>query len=744
MVHSKKHPLLRSILLGGLICLPFQSLAASVQYSYDDHHRLISASYDTDVTLSYAYDDADNRFSKHSSGPDAAIYEDAQDGTISGWDIYDSDPSGATITNVFDSQITSRVIEFSGAGTANGYRLRNDDGSNWNDSTYTTIQWSARFADYFNIYIAVQTTDGFRYLHYSPSATDNLGSEKFIHHGLGTAARNGQWQTFARDLAYDIQDAQPGNELVSVLAFLVKGDGRMDDIKTVPAIPATFDTDGDTLSDFDEINSYGSDPYSTDTDGDGIADGDELAYWGEAWNVDSDGDGLLNLLDPDADNDGYDDALEITGGTDPADAATFPTRRVYEDAEDTIISGWDVYDNDPTGAYIENVYDDTVASRVIQFSGDGTLNGYRLRNDDSSYWNDTTFSILEWSMQYSESFTVYIAVQTRDGFRYLTYTPKDTSSLGDEKFIHHGIGSHLTDGTWYTLVRDLEYDLKMAQPDNELEAVLGFLVRGSGKVDDIATLAEIPEEQDSDGDTLSDIDEFNVYTTDPYSADTDGDTIYDDEELSYWGTNWNSDPDSDGIINILDDDADNDGFSDGVEIQQGTGPANADSFPTSRVYEDGEDSTISGWDIYDNSPEGAAISNVFDDGRQSQVIELTGSAKANGYRLRNSDGSYWYDTNFSTLQWSMRFSEAFTVYVAVQSTDGFRYLQYTPAQTSNLGSDKYIHHGLGSSTIDGSWHTLSRDLQADLQQAQPDNQLESVLGFLIRGSGRVDDIKTTE
>ena len=57
----------------------------------------------------------------------------------------------------------------------------------------------------------------------------------------------------------------------------------------------------------------------TDSDGDGINDEDEVAYWGDDWNADIDGDGLINVLDPDSDGDGYKDGYEIDRGTDPAD-----------------------------------------------------------------------------------------------------------------------------------------------------------------------------------------------------------------------------------------------------------------------------------------------------------------------------------------------------------------------------------------------------------------------------------------
>ena len=63
-----------------------------------------------------------------------SVYEDGEDGDIAGWDIYDSTPSGAVISNVFDDQRQSRVIRLNGSGTSNGYRLRNEDGNLWNNS----------------------------------------------------------------------------------------------------------------------------------------------------------------------------------------------------------------------------------------------------------------------------------------------------------------------------------------------------------------------------------------------------------------------------------------------------------------------------------------------------------------------------------------------------------------------------------------------------------------------------------
>jgi hypothetical protein len=75
------------------------------------------------------------------------------------------------------------------------------------------------------------------------------------------------------------------------------------------------DTDGDGLSDEQEVNIYGTDPERADTDGDGIPDGAEVAFWGSDWDADADGDGLINLLDRDADNDAFTDGVERSQGS---------------------------------------------------------------------------------------------------------------------------------------------------------------------------------------------------------------------------------------------------------------------------------------------------------------------------------------------------------------------------------------------------------------------------------------------
>ncbi len=84
------------------------------------------------------------------------------------------------------------------------------------------------------------------------------------------------------------------------------------------------DYDGDGLTDAEEVNTYGSSALAPDSDDDGLTDGKEQRLWGAAWSLDNDGDGFINLLDRDADNDSYPDGAEHNAGSDPADPFSIP------------------------------------------------------------------------------------------------------------------------------------------------------------------------------------------------------------------------------------------------------------------------------------------------------------------------------------------------------------------------------------------------------------------------------------
>ena len=164
-------------------------------------------------------------------------------------------------------------------------------------------------------------------------------------------------------------------------------------------------------------------------------------------------------------------------------------------------------------------------------------------------------------------------------------------------------------------------------------------------------------------------------------------------------------------------------------------------YAQSVIYEDGEDGNTQGWSVYDNSPAGASISNVIEPDSGDRVIAVSGAGLDNGYKLRGEDGQRWGNDTHHVISWDMKYSEDFHVYVDVETSAGQRYLEYTPTTGSDrLGDGQYVHHSLDVGLTDGSWQRVERDLAADLADAQPGVELLQVNGFLIRGSGLLDNI----
>lgn len=107
------------------------------------------------------------------------------------------------------------------------------------------------------------------------------------------------------DGLFDFEDNSTNIELDS------DNDGLNDDVESqLGTDPGNTDSDGDTLSDGDEVNNHQSDPLSSDTDNDGLQDAEEV-------NLGTD------LTGSDTDEDGLSDIDEVqTHGTNPNNADT--------------------------------------------------------------------------------------------------------------------------------------------------------------------------------------------------------------------------------------------------------------------------------------------------------------------------------------------------------------------------------------------------------------------------------------
>ncbi len=162
------------------------------------------------------------------------------------------------------------------------------------------------------------------------------------------------------------------------------------------------------------------------------------------------------------------------------------------------------------------------------------------------------------------------------------------------------------------------------------------------------------------------------------------------------------------------------------------------------IKEDASDGGTDKWIIYDKSPRGATISNVFDEEKRSDVIKFEGDGLRNGFVIGFWTSTPWKDTQHKVISWNMKITGNYMLYVRVSTKKGYRYLYYTPDDysygVSSYDNPHYIHHGLGINSNNGTWQRFTRDLLADLKDFDSDNSIVSVDGFFVRGSGMFDDI----
>jgi outer membrane protein OmpA-like peptidoglycan-associated protein len=201
---------------------------------------------------------------------------------------------------------------------------------------------------------------------------DKLHASHFFPVGVGFETFTSSSLAFVADIGAanisDVIDLRENKSMdlflsakVGLTWFLGRGDGDDDDAdgltngqeRKLTTNPNDPDTDGDKLSDGDEVRKYRTNPLRSDTDGDGLSDGDEvLKYKTDPTRYDTDGDGLQDAdeinkymtdpLRPDTDGDGLSDGDEVT---------KFKSDPLKVDSDGDGLSDWDevkVYRTDPS------------------------------------------------------------------------------------------------------------------------------------------------------------------------------------------------------------------------------------------------------------------------------------------------------------------------------------------------------------------------------------------------------------
>ncbi len=341
---------------------------------------------------------------------------------------------------------------------------------------------------------------------------------------------------------------------------------RPSDDTTAPA-----DGDLDGLSDAEE-RAKGSDPSDGDSDDDGLLDGQE-----SNWGLDSDGDGLINALDPDSDNDGLTDGTERGVSTPSADtdvgAGRFrpdadPSSKTSALAQDSDLGGVrdgaeDANKNgrvDPSEQDPNVPADDVVGADA---DADGRTNAEEtaagtdpndadsdddgLRDGEEPHWNlDTDGDGLLDALD---------ADADGDGLLDGTETGQTAARAGTNV----GAGAFVPDQDPASRTSPITADSDAGGVSDGGEDSNKNGRVDAGELDPATGTDDVATPPDTDADGLTDAEE-RAFGTNPQDADSDDDGITDGEE-----PNWRSDSDRDGLITALDADSDDDGLLDGTE-----------------------------------------------------------------------------------------------------------------------------------------------------------------------------------
>jgi len=159
------------------------------------------------------------------------IREDAEDGSAARWNAY---IGAGTIANVADNG--GRVIEFTGQdGTNNAYAY---DLPNGTGAQGYVVSWDMKFDEAFKFMVKVHTVNnGYVYITYVPEEIDEgnrtENSLEYVYLALGEDADDGTWRTFKRDVVADLHKAHLDFEIDFIKGFRVRGNGSIDNIKTI-------------------------------------------------------------------------------------------------------------------------------------------------------------------------------------------------------------------------------------------------------------------------------------------------------------------------------------------------------------------------------------------------------------------------------------------------------------------------------------------------------------------------------
>ena len=155
------------------------------------------------------------------------------------------------------------------------------------------------------------------------------------------------------------------------------------------------------------------------------------------------------------------------------------------------------------------------------------------------------------------------------------------------------------------------------------------------------------------------------------------------------------------------------------------------------IMEDAEDGDVLGWNAL---TAGVYMTNIYENEQQGNVIQLN---EYGGFELKSEDGSYWDNSTHKIFSWDMSFENAIYLQLKLDTNKGIRYLSYSTNNYEKYNSEYFTYKQIEGEILDGQWHTIVKDLQADLSTVQPDTEIDEIdfIRIYWGDGGKVDNIK---
>ena len=466
--------------------------------------------------------------------------------------------------------------------------------------------------------------------------------------------------------------------------------------------PAMADTDGDGLSDAEEVLTHHTDPFVADMDNDGLLDAAEFVAGTNPCNPDTDGDGipdgwevskginpLANDASADPDMDGLPNIREYANDTNPHSADTDG-----DGLADDIEAVWIDYPNgvpwfdmagaevlSPDSASVDSAlypcdlpFTNSVAAipmtiavadvnGVVYFGNSSTTNGLHSNDSGQNMATDNDFHTIAVAPYWTD---LYLRTSLGSEISHKTV------EFGGQTYF---VLQYSRVGTWNGSGNELSFQISMPEtsPSNVAYVRYGTLLDGRSDSYTVSVGAQGPDNlmklpvsyaapsmtAVTNGMTIAC--HFGCGSS-PVTADTDGDGVTDDQELLH-------------STNPRSSDTDGDRLPDAWEIANGTDPLSA-----------------SGGDGADGDPDGDLLSNAkeFEYGTNPSAPDTDGDALCDGMET----GSV-FATN--AIPW-LSFDEYEDVTTAI-STNGQRFVNRPLPRPLRIQGELVTNIAIGASGI---------------------------------------------